>query len=106
MHTNKTQNNGMIFVGGKEADENKTAGRENKNDSILVTREQQILVNASKSADPRTDLIKGYVLTWLPSVLGVFMTGIIFSILMLIILSEKHCKQIFHHEDKNLLPQD
>lgn len=63
MHTNKTQNNEIIFVGGKEADENKTAGRENKNDSILVTREQQILVDASKSADPRTYLIEEYVLT-------------------------------------------
>lgn len=95
----------MIFVGGKEADENKTVGRENKNDSILVTREQQILVDASISADPRTYLIEEYVLTWLSSVLGVFMTEIIFSILMLILLSEKYCKQIFHPEDRNLLPQ-
>lgn len=53
----------MIFVGGKEADENKSAGRENKNDLILVTREQQILVDAAKSADPRTYLIEEYVLT-------------------------------------------
>lgn len=63
MHTNKTQNNEMIFVGGKEADENKTAGRENKNDLILVTREQQILVDAAKCADTRTYLIEEYVLT-------------------------------------------
>lgn len=53
----------MIFVGGKEADENKTAGRENKNDLILVTREQQILVDAAKCADTRTYLIEEYVLT-------------------------------------------
>lgn len=105
MNTNRTQNNGMIIVGGKEADENKTAGRENKNDLILVTRKQQNLVDASKSTDHRTDQIEESVLTWLPSILGVFMTGMIFSIIMLILLVKKHCKRIFHLEDANLLPQ-
>lgn len=117
MNINRTQSlNGMTIVGQKQEDVNiaggienesgnKTGEIENENVSIFVKKEQQILENASKSAYLDTYQIEQNVLTWLPSVLGVLMTGIIFSMLMLILLVKKHRNKILLHEDKNLLPQ-
>lgn len=105
MKTNRTQDNGMNIVGEKDEDKNKTGGIENKNASFLIKREQHIPDNASKSLDLQTDKIGETVLTVLPSVLGVLMTGITFSILMLIFLVKKHRNIIHLPEDANLLQQ-
>lgn len=103
MKTNRTQDNGMNIVGEKDEDKNKTVGIENKNASFLIKRDQHIPDNASKSQDLQTDKIGETVLTVLPSVLGVLMTGIIFSILMLIFLVKKQRNEILPPEDANLL---
>lgn len=103
MKTNRTQDNGMNIVGEKDEDKNKTGGIENKNASFLIKRDQHIPDNASKSQDLQTDKIGETVLTVLPSVLGVLMTGIIFSILMLIFLVKKQRNEILPPEDANLL---
>lgn len=103
MKTNITQDNGMNIVGEKDEDKNKTGGIENKNASFLIKRDQHIPDNASKSQDLQTDKIGETVLTVLPSVLGVLMTGIIFSILMLIFLVKKQRNKILPPEDANLL---
>lgn len=101
----KTQDNGINIVGGKDEDKNKTGGIENKNASFLIKREQHIPDNASKSPDLQTDKIGETVLTVLPSVLGVLVAGITFSILMLIFLVKKHRNKIHLPEDANLLQQ-
>lgn len=103
MKTNRTQDNGMNIVGEKDEDKNKTGGIENNNASFLIKREQHIPDNASKSQDLQTDKIGETVLTVLPSVLGVLMTGIIFSILMLIFLVKKQRNKILLPENANLL---
>lgn len=105
MKTNRTQDNGINIVGGKDEDKNKTGGIENKNASFLIKREQHIPDNASKSPDLQTDKIGETVLTVLPSVLGVLVAGITFSILMLIFLVKKHRNKIHLPEDANLLQQ-
>lgn len=117
MNINGTQSlNGMTIVGQKQEDVNISGGIENesgnktgaiekKNASIFVKKEQQVLENASKSAYLDINQIERNVLTWLPSILGVIMTGIIFSLLMLILLVKKHRNKILLPEDKNLLPQ-
>lgn len=99
----KAQDNGMNIVGEKDEDKNKTGGIENNNASFLIKREQHIPDNASKSQDLQTDKIGETVLTVLPSVLGVLMTGIIFSILMLIFLVKKQRNKILLPENANLL---
>lgn len=104
MKKNRTQDNGMNIVGGKKEDENKTGGIENENASFLVKREQPIL-NNRKSSDLQTNEIGETILTWLPSVLGVLMTGITFSILILILLVKKHRNRMLLPEDANLLQQ-
>lgn len=90
MNINGTQSlNGMTIVGQKQEDVNISGGIENesgnktgeiekKNASIFVKKEQLILENASKSAYLDINQIERNVLTWLPSVLGVIMTGILF----------------------------
>lgn len=103
MKTNRAQDNGMNIVGEKDEDKNKTGGIENNNASFLIKREQHIPDNASKSQDLQTDKIGETVLTVLPSVLGVLMTGIIFSILMLIFLVKKQRNKILLPENANLL---
>lgn len=104
LNTNITQDNGMNIVGEEVG--YKTSGIENKNENKkgppLVKREQLILRNASKSANLNTDQIEERVSTWLPSVFGVLMTGVIFSILILKLLMKKHNNETFHPEDENL----
>lgn len=105
MKTNITQDNGMNIVGEKDKDNIKTGGIENENASLLMKREQHIPDNASKSPDLKTDKIGETVITVVPSVLGVLISGITFLVIMLILLVKKHRNKILLPEDASLLQQ-